>query len=425
MSNSYQQNAKTPSGPVSATPAGATWGGFRGLLKQYAGAAAGYSLRKIGNGPVVRLRRGSDNAEKDFYAGEVIGSVEGSELIAEPDFETSTGWTNFDGYWTVTGGQAVCDGLQTGYTSLAGSADFPSSEWNILEIDIAACSDFDNVRFYVGSFYSLSEMGLTAPGVVRVLCRNIPTSNFRVDANPGVTCTINRISVKPYTPTASEAWAADNMGGNNRKISELSSDSAYATTWYDQSGSGNDATQATSTAQPLLIRAGVTNTKNGKPALSFDGTDDSLDTSLSAWDGSTSFSMFAVVDDAPASGGYITDGKTSVERIYIHALGTTDVAVGVASTSMSGAVFGGGDTNVLVGVSIPASGTSYLYDNGTQSTSGTVDPIKNNTTVLIGKRYINVNYWGGTMQEILFYPSDQSANRTGIETNINDHYGIY
>jgi len=28
-------------------------------------------------------------------------------------------------------------------------------------------------------------------------------------------------------------------------------------------------------------------------------------------------------------------------------------------------------------------------------------------------------------QEVIIYPSDQSANRIGIETNINDHYGIY
>jgi hypothetical protein len=28
-------------------------------------------------------------------------------------------------------------------------------------------------------------------------------------------------------------------------------------------------------------------------------------------------------------------------------------------------------------------------------------------------------------QEAVFYVSDQSANRTGIETNINDYYSIY
>ena len=31
----------------------------------------------------------------------------------------------------------------------------------------------------------------------------------------------------------------------------------------------------------------------------------------------------------------------------------------------------------------------------------------------------------GNFQEILLYSSDQSSNRTGIETNINDFYSIY
>ena len=429
MSNSYQQNAKTPSGPVSATPAGATWGGFRGLLKQYAGAAAGYSLRKIGNGPVVRLRRGSDNAEKDFSAGEVIGSVEGSELIAEPDFETSTGWTNFDGYWTVTGGQAVCDGLQTGYTSLGGSADFPSSEWNILEIDIAACSDFDNVRFYVGSFYSLSEMGLTAPGVVRVLCRNIPTSNFRVDANTGVTCTINRISVKPYTPTASEAWAADNMGGNNRKISELSLDSAYATTWYDQSGSGNNATQATAASQPLLIRAGVTNTENGKPALSFDGVDDDM-AAGSGW--------FPTASDYLASSVFSYSGSAGGDSCLFGTGGAANgfwyVNTDFGTATDQVRVYN--DSEVFVGSSLLSAGqVLYSFDkvgdneggtyNGVADGTGTRTTTNDDNAFTIASHPTSARLFTGNIQELVVYPSDQSANQSGIEGNINDHYGIY
>lgn len=46
---------------------------FRGLLNQYPGAAAAYSLRALnGNGDnVVRVRRASDNDEKDFTASQV------------------------------------------------------------------------------------------------------------------------------------------------------------------------------------------------------------------------------------------------------------------------------------------------------------------------------------------------------------------
>ena len=31
----------------------------------------------------------------------------------------------------------------------------------------------------------------------------------------------------------------------------------------------------------------------------------------------------------------------------------------------------------------------------------------------------------GSIQELIVYPSDEASNRTGIETNINEHYGIY
>ena len=34
-------------------------------------------------------------------------------------------------------------------------------------------------------------------------------------------------------------------------------------------------------------------------------------------------------------------------------------------------------------------------------------------------------YGRSDIHEIIIYPSDQSANRTGIESNINDYYSIY
>jgi hypothetical protein len=48
--------------------------GSLGLLDQYAGAAAAYSLRSLTlyyTGPVVRVRRSSDNTEQDFTAAQV------------------------------------------------------------------------------------------------------------------------------------------------------------------------------------------------------------------------------------------------------------------------------------------------------------------------------------------------------------------
>ena len=36
-----------------------------------------------------------------------------------------------------------------------------------------------------------------------------------------------------------------------------------------------------------------------------------------------------------------------------------------------------------------------------------------------------VSYFDGYICEAIFYDSDQSSNRTAIETNINDYYNIY
>jgi len=33
--------------------------------------------------------------------------------------------------------------------------------------------------------------------------------------------------------------------------------------------------------------------------------------------------------------------------------------------------------------------------------------------------------YGGLIQEIVLYPTNSSADRTGIETNINDFYSIF
>ena len=47
--------------------------------------------------------------------------------------------------------------------------------------------------------------------------------------------TVDNLSCKEYTPTAAELWALNDRDEMARQTNE----SAFATTWYDQSGSGN------------------------------------------------------------------------------------------------------------------------------------------------------------------------------------------
>lgn len=43
----------------------------------------------------------------------------------------------------------------------------------------------------------------------------------------------------------------------------------------------------------------------------------------------------------------------------------------------------------------------------------------------IGSRGDGLINFNGNIQEVIIYESDQSANRTDIETAINDYYNIY
>jgi hypothetical protein len=44
---------------------------------------------------------------------------------------------------------------------------------------------------------------------------------------------------------------------------------------------------------------------------------------------------------------------------------------------------------------------------------------------LLGATSVGNAFFGGAIQEVIVYPSDQSTNRTNIESNINTFYSIY
>jgi len=435
MPTPYRRNAQTPAGRIAATPGTANWGGFFGLLQEYSGASAGYSLRKIGSGPVVRLRRASDNAEKGFYASEVVAGTAGSELVVNGDFATDSVWSKGAG-WSITGGQAVCDGSQVVRSTFTQNGIYGGDVIHIVTFDVVACSNFAGAgtvmrRGTVQSFSVLSN--ITSPGTYTRILSSESNASFGFYADAGVTLTLDNVSLKTYTASSAESWAVVDSTLGTRGITG-SDESAFCTTWYDQSGSGNDATQAVSTAQPLLIRAGVTHTVNGKAALSFDGVDDELPIGAIGISGSDNRSVFSVVspDAYPATdgGGYLgIEGPVGLGSAYDHCIESGQFALRVRGN----ALYADADNNItqrlwttnLDGttafeVELFKDGTSVARTGGTDRTLVGVD----DWVVGATPSQPTTNY-DGSLQEIIIYPSDQSANRTGIETNINDHYGIY
>ena len=74
-----------------------------------------------------------------------------------------------------------------------------------------------------------------------------------------------------------------------------------------------------------------------------------------------------------------------------------------------------------------SSGTTYIYVNDNVGTTASVSTLNNPTNAIHIGSYpgLSNTHNNGPIQEVIIYPSDQSTNRTGIETNINTFYSIY
>jgi hypothetical protein len=189
--------------------------------------------------------------------------------------------------------------------------------------------------------------------------------------------------------------------------------------WYDQSGGSNDAEQSTLASQPKIVDAGTVIYENGLPAVEFDGTDDLLD--LTGFTNSASdYTMHAVTKYSSTdsylfdslSGRFILDGRGTSRGVYFDGSWRGSSHTGTTQQLQS------------IYAVAPSSGQSYV--NGTQINTGLVyvQTAISGTTSL-GAAYTGTPRIAGTIQEFILYASDQSANRTGIESNMNDFYSIY
>ena len=193
---------------------------------------------------------------------------------------------------------------------------------------------------------------------------------------------------------------------------------AYVSVWYDQSGNGNNATQTSFSAMPKIVSGGSTILENGKAAVQFDGSDDHIQTS------SISYTQPHTLFD--------------VRRYYTN---KTQIGISLKDTDSSFA-----DCNLsnefrsYYGSYIPNApaqntnqGLWYSLGNGANSAiglDGAAASVGQGGSEIVNRLTMGRRGSGGLnaaiiLQEVVFYNSNESTNRTGIETNINSHYNIY
>jgi hypothetical protein len=195
-------------------------------------------------------------------------------------------------------------------------------------------------------------------------------------------------------------------------------DNGFITTWYDQSGNGRNALQSTAVRQPQIVSAGAILLQGGKPTINhISSTDLKIATFL---DMGTTYTILGVIKFNAYNREFI--GKTTPwsYAIYNKTVGfDTEARQSVANVSLN-------------------LGLDYMlfetYRNGTttinayKNTSGATATYAANNNFdfksLSGEE-VDLYNFVGNMSEVVIYTSNQSSNRTGIESNINTYYAIY
>ena len=216
------------------------------------------------------------------------------------------------------------------------------------------------------------------------------------------------------------------------------SSNAYCVTWYDQSGNENDATQSTNGSQPQIYNGSAVITENGKPALDFDGANDHLDLTSDIRTTAGPATVATVYNCTTTSAARTTLSISKVGRwLHITHAAYSNLSISTSTTANKYQRYAGYTTNTqdLFFVSFDGSSQSggvdsqILYVDGSLQTATVLtNPygIQDSGENGIGYRSDNnAQYALVKFQELIIYDSDQSSNRSGIETDINGYFSIY
>ena len=205
-------------------------------------------------------------------------------------------------------------------------------------------------------------------------------------------------------------------------LSFVGSGNGFVKTWYDQSGQGNDASQASTAAQPKVVSSGVVVLENGKAAIEFDGTNDFFDATSVTTGNPKSIFISSKFQSVNALEKVIFDSTTTNQSILYKGTNNS-IALGFGTFTFTSYTA----TTDYVLYSILHNGTnSNAFINSGQILTNTNLGTNAFNGLRIGAVRGTANlFYNGIISEFIVYGSDESANRRGIEININNYYSVY
>jgi hypothetical protein len=399
---------------------------YSGFGDVFGDVTAYYSLRKFTEAETlnaIRVRRSSDDTEQDI-GFDANGDLDTTALLAfvgtdvdiyTSDFRSAEDLGESNGTGSAPESVADVDDAYK-FTLSGGSGSHYTSKSGLFDLSNTYTLSLD---YYIPSGQTVEAIqirtGGSADGVYNEEVTDAWTSVIIEDWAPTVSNTLRIYAL------AGGSYTIDADGDvfylKNIVVTQTTADGAV-TTWYDQSGNANDVVEATASAQPKIVSAGVTITDGGKPSITVDQTTtNGLTIPIAASSTQDFFQVHKSNDDRFI---LLKDSTSGARYAYAAIDGNT-------STDLHGSY-----------------GSPSLYVNGSAESPANRDALHTllctDTQVLMSSlggdssawtgniiwgKYSSANIYDGNVQEIIFFNSDQSGNRTGIETNINDHFDIY
>ena len=383
--------------------------------------AAAYSLRSFDadlDPNVVNVRRSSDNATSNFKASEVSDG-------------TLTSWVNNVVTISPTLNNGGFEDGATGWT--LGSA-------TTIDSTVAHSGSKSAKLNVVGGGYTFLQKSPTPLDVGQEVTVGFWAKTNDVSKNLNVTLGVTNHAIS-FTTTDWEYKEITRViytNGNllisrsgtgtytihidDITVTNLTAD-GHVTTWYDQSSNTRNSTQMFASEQPKIVESGTLVSEGGLAGINFHTETSYL------------FLNHAAMNNQATLDSYYVTKATGGAYIYPAVLSGGSAYGMVAYIGSAGSISSnyGSPTYYANGTQITGTtrGDIYTATSGTQKL--VVHQGANTTASQWGTSNMNFgNYsnnetygYTGKLQEMIFFNTDQSANRTGIEKNINDTYTIY
>ena len=413
------------------------------LLDTYPDAAAAFSLRKLKSsytGPLVKVRRSSDNLEQDIFPtsdGDLdvvaLRSFVGTEnlLLYSEEF-SQTNWVKSGSgvglVPIVTANTAVApDGTLTADTVLLQNTGTTTSDWSYVYQTYTQTIAGANYTFSVWLKAATpddigKQIRLALAGGVNInLTNDWVRYSFSIVASAGQLISGVRIRGTEVTTTSVSLhmWGAQLSQTSTvidyNKTTVGQGGNGFVTTWYDQSGLGNNAVQTTAANQPQIVASGNVLLQNNKPCIIFDDVNDTLRSPVDFATNTSIFSTFRCNDTV----GVIYSG-TDIGNDFIYAFRVNSGSIAGGLTISQ--TYKNGNLLTL------SNQTSVLNEINTSQVLIWSSLLTNVTLSRFSNLQIGTGVLGATAinwSEIIIYPNNQFSNRTNIESNINRYYNVY